>query len=141
MSRYLGIDYGEKRIGLSLSDPLKIIASDYDVLENDNIKNVLNKLEKIIKEKEVEKIILGFPYNMNGTIGFQAEIVLNFKKELEKFEIPIILVDERESSKKAESIMKELKVNNKKIRYTSDKKAASIILQDYLDYNYRRKNE
>ena len=135
MSRYLGIDYGEKRIGLSLSDPLKIIASDYDVLENDNIKNVLNKLEKIIKEKEVEKIILGFPYNMNGTVGFQAEIVLNFKKELEKFEIPIILVDERESSKKAESIMKELKVNNKKIRYTSDKKAASIILQDYLDYN------
>ena len=135
MSRYLGIDYGEKRIGLSLSDPLKIIASDYDVILNDELDNVLSKLKEIIEKNDVEKIILGLPYNMNGSLGFQAEIVLNFKEELEQFNIPIILIDERESSKKAETIMKELKIKNKKIRHTSDKKAASIILQDYLDYN------
>ena len=135
MSRYLGIDYGEKRIGLSLSDPLKIIASDYDVILNDELDNVLSKLKEIIEKNDVEKIILGLPYNMNGSLGFQAEIVLNFKEELEQFNIPIILIDERESSKKAETIMKELKIKNKKIRHTSDKKAASIILQDYLDDN------
>lgn len=130
----MGIDYGDARIGVSMSDPLEIIASDLCVLKNTNLDRVIDQFRQIIEYYQVSKIIMGLPLNMNDSEGFQAQCVREFTKHLEQFDLPIVFVDERQSSVKAEAILKSLKVDNKTIRYQSDKKAASIILQDYLDY-------
>lgn len=134
MNRILAFDYGAKRIGVAISDPLQIIASDLGIIQNTSRASVLADIGDILNAYPIEKIVIGLPLNMNSSEGFQAQIVREFGQELEQFNIPIIYVDERESSVKAESILKELKVDKKTIRYNSDKKAASIILQDYLDY-------
>ena len=134
MNRVIGFDYGDKRIGVAISDPMQIIASELGIIYNIDLETVLNDIQKIIDHFPIEAIVLGLPLNMNDTEGFQAKKVRKFGEELKRFKLPIIYIDERESSKKAESIMKDLKMNVKKIRYESDKKAASIILQDYLDY-------
>lgn len=134
MSRILGIDYGSKRIGVAISDPLQILATELGIIDNLSIDQVLDDFSKIFAHYQIEKIVIGLPLNMNGSSGFQAEIVKEFAKHLEQFDKPIIFVDERKSSEKAESIMKDLKVDVRKIRKTVDKKAAGIILQDYLDY-------
>lgn len=129
-SKLLGIDYGEKRIGLALSDPLKIIASPYKIINNDQTS--INFILELIKKENIEQIIIGLPLNMNGTTGFQAKIVIDFKDQLkEQVNIPIVFEDERLSSKKVKEVNKDLKVKNEYI----DDKAAAIILQNYLDYN------
>lgn len=136
MNRILGIDYGGARIGIAVSDPLGIIASEMCVLQNINNEEVLTNLKEIIDYYKISKIVLGLPLNMNDTEGFQAEIVREFGNLLTTtFNLEVIYVDERKSSVKAETILKELKVDVKTIRKQSDKKAASIILQDYLDYH------
>lgn len=136
MNRILGIDYGGTRIGIAVSDPLGIIASEVCVLQNINNDEVLTNLKEIIDYYKISKIVLGLPLNMNDTEGFQAEIVREFGNLLTTtFNLEVIYVDERKSSVKAETILKELKVDVKTIRKQSDKKAASIILQDYLDYH------
>lgn len=136
MNRILGIDYGGARIGIAVSDPLGIIASEVCVLQNINNEEVLANLKEIIDYYKISKIVLGLPLNMNDTEGFQAEIVREFGNLLiTTFNLEVIYVDERKSSVKAETILKELKVDVKTIRKQSDKKAASIILQDYLDYH------
>lgn len=136
MNRILGIDYGGARIGIAVSDPLGIIASEVCVLQNINNEEVLTNLKEIIDYYKISKIVLGLPLNMNDTEGFQAEIVREFGNLLTTtFNLEVIYVDERKSSVKAETILKELKVDVKTIRKQSDKKAASIILQDYLDYH------
>lgn len=136
MNRILGIDYGGARIGIAVSDPLGIIASEVCVLQNINNDEVLANLKEIIDYYKISKIVLGLPLNMNDTEGFQAEIVREFGNLLTTtFNLEVIYVDERKSSVKAEAILKELKVDVKTIRKKSDKKAASIILQDYLDYH------
>lgn len=135
MSRIMGIDYGDARIGVSVSDPIGIIASDLCVIQNTGIEDVILRFKELVEEYDISKFVVGLPLNMNDSEGFQAQKVRAFAKELEVFNKPIIFVDERLSSQKAESILKELKVDKKTIRYTSDSKAASIILQDYLDYN------
>lgn len=136
MNRILGIDYGGARIGIAVSDPLGIIASEVCVLQNINNEEVLANLKEIIDYYKISKIVLGLPLNMNDTEGFQADIVREFGNLLiTTFNLEVIYVDERKSSVKAETILKELKVDVKTIRKRSDKKAASIILQDYLDYH------
>lgn len=136
MNRILGIDYGGARIGIAVSDPLGIIASEVCVLQNINNDEVLANLKEIIDYYKISKIVLGLPLNMNDTEGFQADIVREFGNLLTTtFNSEVIYVDERKSSVKAETILKELKVDVKTIRKQSDKKAASIILQDYLDYH------
>lgn len=136
MNRILGIDYGGARIGIAVSEPLGIIASEVCVLQNINNDEVLANLKEIIDYYKISKIVLGLPLNMNDTEGFQAEIVREFGNLLTTtFNLEVIYVDERKSSVKAETILKELKVDVKTIRKQSDKKAASIILQDYLDYH------
>lgn len=136
MNRILGIDYGGARIGIAVSDPLGIIASEVCVLQNINNDEVLANLKEIIDYYKISKIVLGLPLNMNDTEGFQTEIVREFGNLLTTtFNLEVIYVDERKSSVKAETILKELKVDVKTIRKQSDKKAASIILQDYLDYH------
>ncbi len=131
--RALGIDYGEKRVGVALSDPMQILASPREIIKHDDDDTiVIDAILKIIKKEQVSKIIVGLPLNMNGSVGFQAERVQLFVESLKlETNLPIIFEDERESSKKVKEAMKAIKSKDERI----DDRAAAIILQNYLDYN------
>ncbi len=131
--RLLGIDFGERRVGVAISDPLGLVASPNTIItHDDNDEVVIKQLLNIINEKKIVKIIIGIPYNMNGSIGFQAERVIEFGEKLQiQTKIPIIYEDERETSKQVKEILKTIKSKQTRI----DDRAAAIILQNYLDYN------
>ena len=136
MGRYLAIDHGSKRIGLALSDPMKIIAKPFRTITYDNLDDFFNILFKIIKEEEVECIILGFPIGMNGQETIQTKQVLEFQKKIKlKINIPILLQDERLSSLSAEKSLIEQKVKTGYNKSEIDKTAAAIFLQQFLDTN------
>lgn len=131
--RYLGLDYGSKTCGVSVSDPSGIIASSLTVIRYENIASLLCEIEKIIKEKRVEKIVLGNPINMDGSISTRSIETFKFKSELEnKFKLEVILQDERLSTVEAHGILKS-SMNTRKMKKVVDKVAASIILQTALD--------
>jgi putative Holliday junction resolvase len=131
----MAIDYGSAKIGISLSDPLKIIARDYTVLFQKEYDDILVPLNDIIQKESVDLIVLGLPINMDGSHGFQADEVMEFKNKLETLNILVVLNDERLTTKMAEETMQELKMSKEDIIKKSDAKAASFILQNYLDYN------
>ena len=131
----MGLDVGEKTIGVAISDPLKWTAQGLETIQRIGIKKDLQRLEKIIKEYNVKKIVVGLPKNMNGTIGFQGEKVLQFSKKLNKrfSDIEIIQWDERMTTIAAERTLIEADVSRKKRKGVIDKIAAVYILQGYLD--------
>lgn len=134
MGRILSIDYGEKRVGLALSDELKITAQPLDIIINDDIKSTVEKIVSIVSEKNVEEIILGLPKNLKGEKGKQAEVVENFKIKLEEqANVPVILQDERFTSVEAVKMLSKGGVKTGKNKGKIDKIAASILLQTYLD--------
>lgn len=134
LKRFLSIDFGLKRIGLALSDPLLIFAYPFKTIFNDQ--ELWNSLSSVIKEKNIEKIILGYPLKSDGSKSTVTENVLKFKKVLEKkFNIEVILRDESFSSSMAkekiiESVNKKSKRRDKGL---IDRNSAAIILQEYLD--------
>lgn len=135
MKRVLAIDYGAKRIGLALSDPLKIIAAPYEVWENKGQINFFEKLNNLITSQKIDTLIIGLPKNMDGTIGFQAqEVKAVFEKfshsELKK----IVYFDERLSSKQATEILHQKGIKEKEQKGIKDAYAASIFLKEYLEY-------
>lgn len=133
--RYLGLDLGTKTIGLALSDKTGLIASSYKVLRHDNNPSTcLDNLLNIIKEEQVDVLVLGLPKNMNNTLGDRAKETLKFKEFLEsKIDIPIYLEDERLTTKSAEYYLIEGNTSRKKRKKVIDKVAATIILQSFLD--------
>lgn len=132
---YMGLDLGTKTIGVSLSDSRGVLARPYGVLRhNNNPKSCLMDLIGIIEENQVEEIILGFPKNMNNTVGPRGEASLSFKKLLEdKIKLPVILSDERLSTVEAEHTLISGNVRRNKRKKVIDSVAATIILQEYLD--------
>ena len=133
-TRIMGIDFGRKRIGISLSDPLKTFAYSYMTIQNDNSK--FNELKKIIDEKTVVAIVLGIPNENRHSKTSIVEDVNKFKIELEaKFNIEVILWDETYTSVIAEQKILESVTSKKKRQNKSllDMNSASIILQEYLD--------
>lgn len=137
--RYLGLDLGTKTLGVAVSDKTGLIATSLTILRHDNNYDFLiEELKKIIKEKEIETIVLGLPKNMNNTIGERGEMVLSFKEKLEEsISLPVILEDERLTTKVAENILISADVSRRKRKKVIDKMAANVILQSYLD---RRNN-
>ena len=133
--RYLGLDLGTKTLGVAVSDLTGTIATSLTILRHDeNHEYLIEELKKIIEEKNVETIVLGLPKNMNNTIGERGEMVLSFKEKLEKsINLPVILEDERLTTRVAESILITADVSRKKRKKVIDKMAANIILQSYLD--------
>lgn len=130
--KILGIDIGEKRIGIAISDRDERLSVPFSVIEND--RNFISGLEKIISEHCIKRIIIGMPYTLKGTIGEQGLKVIDFVKEKINFEgVEIIYFDERFTSSIVENEIKNRGLKKKQI----DKMSAAIILQDYLD----RKNE
>lgn len=134
MPRTMGLDVGDKTIGVAVSDLLGWTAQGLETIIRIGIKKDLQKLELLIKEKEVDKIVVGFPKNMNGSIGPQGEKTLEFADRLKKrFKTEIIMWDERLTTKAAERTLLEVDVSRKKRKTVIDKVAATYILQGYLD--------
>lgn len=135
--RILGLDFGQKTIGVAISDPFGWTAQGIEIIrrqQEENLKESIARLGEIIKEYSVEKIVLGYPKNMNNTIGERCEKTEAFKKRLEKsFNLPIILWDERLSTMGAERTLLEADLSRKKRKNVIDKMAAVFILQGYLD--------
>lgn len=135
--RYLGLDLGTKTLGLSISDKTGLIATSLETIRhNEDFDYLILELKKIVKEREVDCLVLGFPKNMNNTIGERGEMVLSFKNKLEEnINIPIYLEDERLTTRVAENILIDADVSRKKRKKVIDKMAATVILQSYLDKN------
>lgn len=134
MPRYLGIDYGEKRIGLALSDPTLIIAQTYKTIHFVSSKDLLQQIGILVEELDINKIILGLPLSMKGSDSQKTKEVRVFGEKLSKtLIIPVIYFDERLSTVRAHQILKELGKQPSKSRQKVDQLAAQQILQTYLD--------
>ena len=133
MGRYLGIDNGEKRVGLALSDPLKIIATPFRTLLVHNTDQVIRELDKIIDEQDVELIVVGNPLGMKGQQTAQTKQAIEFTDKLRDFGYKVILEDERLSSVSAKRVMIEQGIKTGYNKELIDQTAAAIILQQFLD--------
>ena len=131
--RYIGLDLGEKTLGISISNG--VIASNYGTLRHNKDYNYLvNEIRKIVIKEHIDKIVLGFPKNMNNTIGERANITLDFQKELEKkTELEVIMEDERLTSVVANQVLISDNMRREKRKKKVDGVASVIILQSYLD--------
>lgn len=133
----MGLDYGSKTVGVSISDALLLTAQGIETIERkeeNKLRKTLARIEALIKEYEVEKIVLGLPLNMNDTIGERAQKTLEFKAMLERRTgLEVILWDERLTTVEAEQILIESNVRREDRKKYIDKIAAGFILQGYLD--------
>ena len=131
--RYMGLDLGTKTLGISLSNG--IIASVYGTIRhNEEYDRIANEVKDLAIEKKVDVIVLGFPKNMNNTIGERAEITLKFKEKLEELtKLPVELEDERLTSNVANDVLISADTSRKKRKERVDGMASVIILQSYLD--------
>lgn len=139
--RLLGVDYGEKTIGVAVSDALNITAQSLEVIKRpkeESIKKSIARLKEIIKEYEICEIVLGFPKNMDNTIGIRAEKTKEFKERLHRNfkSMPVTLWDERLSTIAVERGLLDENLNRHKRKEVVDKLAATYILQGYLDRKY-----
>ena len=133
MGRILGVDYGESRIGLALSDPNKIIASPFKTIENKGIDKTKKEIFDIIRENKVELIVLGLPISMSGTETNQTKKVRKFQSFIQDFDIPIEMQDERLSSLTAKKSLIQQNIKTGHNKHFIDSTAAAIFLQQYLD--------
>jgi putative holliday junction resolvase len=132
VSRILAIDYGDVRIGLALTDPLKIISSGYKTIKNEGDEKIIDALKAIILSEEVEKIILGHPVGLDGNKTKKTVQVEQFGEKLKLLGKEIILFDESFSSKRAHQIIHEMGKKTGNNKEMIDMLAAQVILEDYL---------
>lgn len=137
--RWMGLDIGQRRIGVALSDPLELFAQGHSVLERQNSPaRDLEALTEIIGREKVEGIVVGLPKNLNGTEGVMAERIREFGRKLEQATgLPLVFWDERLSTVAAERVLLEADLSRKKRKEKIDQVAAVLILQNYLDYRKR----
>ena len=133
MGRILGVDYGDARVGLAITDKIKIIASPYKTLSNSNLDVLLYEINYVVKKKSVESIVLGKPIGLNGKETEQTKKVILFSKKLSKFNIPIFFEDERFSSVTAKKSLIKEKIKTGYNKGLVDQRSAAIILQSFLD--------
>lgn len=129
----LGMDLGTKTLGLATSDRLGLISSPYKTIRYDDINSLVDEVLKIINEEHIEQLVLGYPKNMNNSLGFAVERTNEFKELLQtKTNLPIALIDERLSTVEAENMLISSDVSRKSRKKVIDSIAASIILDTYL---------
>ena len=134
--KILGLDYGEARIGVAVSDALGILATPLETICEKDRALQLEKTAAVARENRIEKLVVGYPKHMDGTIGHRAEYTEEFARELAQLlGIPYVMWDERLSSTEAHRILESGGVSGKKRKTKVDKIAAVIILQGYLDSN------
>lgn len=133
MERLMGLDVGDKTIGVAVSDLLMITAQSVTTIKRTNFKNDINELKKLINEYQVTKIVLGIPKMLDGTIGIQGEKVLNFLEKMKRYiDLPVELEDERFTTTISERMLIEADVRRKKRKEVIDKLAAAQILSSYM---------
>lgn len=130
MYKIMALDIGTKRIGVALSDFLLMIANGHSCVARQPESKALEEIQKIAKENRVEKIVVGIPYNMDGTQGFQADDCKEFASKIKGYEI--IFEDERLTSDTAEENLRNKKIDFKKNKGLVDIESACIILEQYL---------
>ena len=137
--RILGIDYGDARTGLSVSDPSGFLAGSPSVIHEWNYDKLVDKLVAFVSENRIEEIVLGWPKNMDGTAGPRAEKCEALAETLRaRTGLPVVLWDERRTTAAAHEILHQSGKKMKKHRQTVDAVAAALILQGYLDYRRSR---
>lgn len=143
--RVLGLDYGSKTVGVAVSDPLGITAQAVETIwrkEENKLRRTLARIEALVSEYQVETIVVGYPKNMNNTIGERAEKALEFKNMLERRTgLQVIMWDERLTTVEANRTLIEAGVRRENRKQYLDELAAVFILQGYLDWNGIRKTE
>ena len=133
----LGIDYGERRIGLAITDAEEIIASPLKTISNDD--KLFDELDAVVKERKVGGIVVGMPYNMNGTLGPAGEKVQRFAEQLrERLGVPVGTIDERLTTVQAERAMLRHDMSRARRRSRIDEMAAQILLQSHIDARKRK---
>ena len=134
LSRVLGLDYGERRIGLALSDPLGIIAKPLTIIDRKKTADHISRISEIVSERKITSIVVGLPLTLKGNHSKQTEIVLAFIDQLKSdLQIPIMTIDERLSSVAAEKALQAQAVKTGHNKGRVDETAAAIFLQEYLD--------
>jgi putative Holliday junction resolvase len=135
--RILGLDIGEKRIGVAISDELYFSANGLDVIERKNNGEDINKIAEIVSRYNVVKIVVGLPKNMDGSVGPSGEEVKKYVNKLQNaLEVEVDFWDERLSTVAAEKTLIEADISRKKRKKVIDKMAAVFILQNYLDFKH-----
>jgi len=139
--RIMGLDIGTRTIGIAISDALRITAQGVKTLRRKSMEEDFKEIAALIRQFEIEKIVVGLPQNMDGTLGRQAEKVLKWMEDLkDRIQIPVATWDERLSTVEASKVLLEADLSRKKRKEVIDKLAAVLILQGYLDQG-RRKND
>ena len=134
MSRVLGIDYGDVRVGIAISDELRMIATGMDNLViNGSDKKFISGIRKIINEYNIEDVVIGYPKNMNGSKSLKTEKVDILIPEIEKLGVKVHKIDERLTTVSSYKTMKDLSISQKKKNIYADKLAATYILEGYLN--------
>ncbi len=143
--RILGLDYGAKTVGVAVCDPTGLIAQGVETItrrEENKLRATLRRIEELIAVWQIETVVLGYPKNMDGTVGERAKRTEAFAQQLERRTgIPVILWDERLTTMAADEILMESGVPLSERKRVIDKVAAGIILQDYLDNSSVRVEE
>lgn len=135
MKRIMGVDYGDARTGVAVSDLLCSIVGSATVIHSRNMDKTIAEIKKLVSEKEVGEIVVGLPKNMDGSEGARAQLCRDFARLLESaVGLPVVLWDERRTTVEAHNILSEHNYHGKKRKDTVDAVAASLILEGYLAF-------
>ena len=140
--RIMGLDYGSKTVGVAISDELLLTAQGKEIIrrkEENKLRRTLARIEELIQEYGVEKIVLGLPLNMDESVSERSELCVEFGDKIERRTgIPVEMLDERLTTVEADEIMNEAGIKGRDRKEYVDMIAAQIILQDYLDNKLKR---
>ena len=132
--RILGLDVGNRRIGVAISDPLGITAQGLETIQRQNKRKDFEQLSCLIRNYEVSEIVVGYPLRLSGAEGAQAEKMQRFAEELrQRFQLPVHLYDERLTSAQANRVLRETNMSIQRRGQVVDQMAAVLILQGFLD--------
>ncbi|MBD2210838.1 Holliday junction resolvase RuvX [Calothrix sp. FACHB-156] len=130
----LGLDFGRKRIGVAGCDGTGLIATGITTIERTSFEQDVEQLRQLVNQRQVQVLVIGLPYSMDGSLGFQARQVQKFAKRLAKaLQLPVEYVDERLTSFQAEQLLKAENRSPSRHKALIDRKAAALILQQWLD--------
>ena len=134
MGKILGIDYGDARVGLAITDALKITAQPMDTLEiHGDSRILIEKIKNIMKETKIDAVVIGYPRHLNGDVSETAKKVDKVIEELESLDLSVVKWDERLTTVMAHKTMKELGIKQKEKKIHADRLAAMYILEDYIN--------
>jgi putative Holliday junction resolvase len=140
--RIMGVDIGSRTIGVAISDELGVTAQGLKTIKRRSMEEDLKEISLIIAQFKIDKIVVGLPKNMDGTIGKQAEVIFQWiKATKEKIYLPVVTWDERLSTVEASKILLEADLSRKKRKGVIDKLAAVLILQGYLNQSRKQNDE